>query len=407
MRNVVTGAMVAAVLAMTVGCAGKPAPTVRPPVDTAVLAKAGLQYYWDAHVELDPGESVKKLWRLDENLYCLTSVHRLVALDARTGIYKWSVTVSEPHKRVFPPTHAENVAIPDEPAGIWGMTHRNSVEVTPFDAVMVNTIDSMLVVDRLTGEVKRRIALDFNANTGGASDGAFFFVGSARGWYHAIRLFEAVELWWKGTDSMITAPPVAYRGRLYVASEDGRFYVASIPDKKVVWKRTTDGAIVAAFHVDRRGCFVGSEDGRLYAFDLAGGDLWHPFVCQVPLRWPPQVAQNTVFQYAPGENFYAINLSNGNQRWTRQTGRRVLTVIDGQVYLLDADNVLLIVDEVLGRVINSLPMTGFDLFVPNTAAPAIYTGTTDGKLFCIMRTEAGHLSPDKLREGPTEISIAP
>ena len=157
MRNVVTGAMVAAVLVMTAGCAEKAAPTVEPPVDKAVLAKVGLQYYWDARVELDPGESVKKLWRLDENLYCLTTRHRLVALDARRGIYKWSVTVCEPYKPVFPPTHADNVAIPDRPAGIKGMMDPSSVEVEPFDAVMVNTVDSMVVIDRSTGDVKRRI----------------------------------------------------------------------------------------------------------------------------------------------------------------------------------------------------------------------------------------------------------
>jgi len=151
--------------------------------------------------------------------------------------------------------------------------------------------------------------------------------------------------------------------------------------------------------VDRRGCFVPCEDNRLYAFDgLTGAELWEPFICQGPLRDPIQVGANTIFQYAHGDQFYAINLVNGKERWHKADPRLVMAATGGNVYLLDKSRNLLIVNEILGTVKASLPMTGMDVFARNTDASAMYTATRDGRVFCIRLLSAGHMTPDDLKE---------
>jgi hypothetical protein len=53
------------------------------------LAKVGLQCYWPRELAMDEGESLRNLWRLDENLYCLTSRNRLYVIDAAKGLLRW------------------------------------------------------------------------------------------------------------------------------------------------------------------------------------------------------------------------------------------------------------------------------------------------------------------------------
>jgi len=366
-----------------------------------VLAKAGLQYYWQSSLKLPAGESVERLILLDENLYCLTSRYRLVAVDAAVGTFKWRREVAELGQTVFRPTHAENLTMPEKVGGINDiLSPDETVDLRTFDAVLINTLDYVLVIDRKTGKLYRKINFDFAANGGGASDGVSFYVGSTRGWYHAIRLRQAVEEWWLSADALIAAP-VEYFGEIVYVADTAGSVIATATGRRgeKLWVRKLTGSVTAPFHVDKRGCFVPCDDNRLHAIDrLSGRPLWKlPFVARGPLRDPVQVSDNTVFQFARGDKFYAINLVTGKPRWDRPDGRVVLAAIDGEVFLLNNSNTLLIIDEMLGAVRTSLPMTGWDLFARNTSAGAIYVATRDGRLACIRRLSAGHLTAEMMK----------
>lgn len=366
-----------------------------------VLAGAGLQYYWHQALDLPDGEEIDRLWLLDENLYCLTDRNRLLAVDAARGLLKWSYVVADPGQTVFPPTHSDQVPLSDKVEGIAEMLSTEQREPPPpFDAVLINTLSNVVVLNRANGVCKRDIRFSFAAHTGGAAHGLFFYVCSARGWYYAIRLPEAIVGWWLTTDDIISAPPVFYNSRLYVAGEDGGLYANDVGTKgRRIWRQQMIGPVTAPFHVDARGCFIPCEDRRIYAFDaLTGAPLWEPFVCEGPLRCGVQVGANTLFQYADRDQLYAINLVNGAKRWSRPDGRRVLTVIDGTVYLLDDAGKLLVLDEVTGTLMTSLPLTGMELFASNVKAPAVYTATRDGQVFCIRLLTAGYLTTDDLKK---------
>ena len=76
----------------------------------------------------------------------------------------------------------------------------------------------------------------------------------------------------------------------------------------------------------------------------------------------------------------------------------MLAAFDGEVYLLNENNTLLIIDEMLGTVKTSMPLTGWDLFVANTSTPAVYLASKSGNLACIRKTTAGHLTPEMLKQ---------
>ena len=398
MRALTSSLVLGSVVLAVAGCGGRQTAGT---LDPDVLAKAELQYYWTVPVDLERGESISRLLLLKENVYCLTNRHRLIAVDGARGLFKWARTVADADQTVFRPALADNVTLPEQVGGIKQvLSPQSATDIRTFDAILVNTLSYVLVLDRQSGRQVRRIEFDFAANTGGASDGLSFYVGSTDGRYYAIRLAEAIVAWQLAAEDLIAAPVEYHNGNVYVADTSGTLTCARVGQPgKEIWSVPMSGAVTAEFHVDGRGCFVPCDDQRLYAFEpMSGARLWElPFVAQGPMRDPVQVAENTIFQYAEGDKFYAVALTSGKERWSRKDGRTVLAAFDGEVFLLNASDTLLILDEVLGTVKTSLSLTGWQLFAANTTAPAIYVATRDGRLACIRKVAAGQLTPEAMK----------
>lgn len=369
------------------------------------LAKMKLQYYWTDSVELAVGESLRRMWRLDEKLYLLTSNNRLVALEAATGAFAWSCQVADVKKDVFAPCHAGGVAIPK----VGGMDvlreGARPDEMESFDAVIVNTLGYALLIDRKTGKVKRKLEFEFAANSPGCSDGFHFYVGSVRGWFYAVRLSEGLVTWTMTTKDMITTAPRYAKGVLYVASNDGSFYAARPNlgrERRRFWQQVTDGPLTAGFVVaqveeGQGACFVPSGDYRLYAYNSVTGKTLWTFRAQGPLLKAVQVGVRSVFQYAYRDKFYALDLATGRERWQMPHGRLVLGAAGAYVFVLSDKRQMLAVHEVLGDVEHSVFMSGLELFVPNAADSVLYAASRSGGIACIRPIGAGHLTPAKLK----------
>jgi len=369
-------------------------------VHEGVLRKANLGYYWDVKLPLEQGEKVRRMYLRDENLYCLTNDNRLWAIEAATGVIKWYARVADRDQTVFAPCHADNVVLPEKTSGIREiMGEQQQPPGEPFDAVLVNTLSKLLVYDRSNGRLKRQVQFDFPANTDGASDGELFYVGATNGWCHALLLREALGAWTIATRAILTAPVRYHGGHVYIGSNDGMLYaVQAGPSDNIVWRKQLPEGVSTGFHVDDRGVFVPCDDNRIYALSaLTGQAIWKPFITEGQLRQPIQVSQLSIFQKAELDKFYALNIANGRLRWTRPSGRMVLAVIEGKVYLLDDDGTLEVVDEITGEVSASLPLAGMELFARNTTAPAIYVGDTQGQLFCIRPRGVQPLTEQMLR----------
>jgi len=381
---------------------GAAAPARRLP-DPKTLAKAGLQYYWRAKVPLGDSEQVARLWLLGEKLYCLTNTNHLVAVDALRGIVLWRYPVADPGKTVYRPCRYDKLAMSDKAPSIDDIQKPNPLAgLDARDAVLINGITNVLVLNRTTGDLIRRVQFKFGAggSAAGITDGRNFFVPDDRGHYHAIRLQEGLTWWTMSIGDMIVSPMLYMNDKVFVAGVNGALHVVSASlARRQVWSRRLDGPVTASALVTQKGYFVPCEDRNLYAFEPATGvELWEPFECKYPLRDVPQASEISIFQYVrDSRKFFAVNIVNGKLRWSMTGPRKVLAAMDNNVYLLSGAR-MLIVDEVLGKVTASVPIGGMDLLAANTTAPAVYGATRKGGVYCIRPLSAGYLTAEMLRE---------
>lgn len=370
-----------------------------------VLAKLDLQYYWNLRADLRFGERIERLYRLDENLYCLTNRNRLLAFEAMTGRSKWSRQVAPVGKEVFDLVHADQVALHVGVPGVRTLLGFREAPITErFDAVLVSTVYYVLVIDRANGNlVRNRAAGDFGEEaigSSGCADQRRFYAATPSGRCFAFDMDSGLSVWTFGGYSPVTAPLRYFNGTVYMANHKGQLITARAGHtRKLLWSRTLGGAVTAPFHAGRKGVFVPCHDGRLYAFgSLGGNELWEdPFICDGRMVHCPQVSGRSVFLYSEGDTFYAVSLTSGKKRWDRKDARRVLAVIGRNAYVLDRHRKMLVMDEVSGKVKWELEMTGFDLLVSNTEAPAIFAAKRNGSLYCIRPKSAGMLTVGQLK----------
>ena len=376
-----------------------------------VLDRAGLEYYWKFKLKIERGERIERVYRLDELLYCLTNQRRLIAVDARRGLPKWAYTIRQQDETIFAPAHHDLVSLRPKRAGMREMLRPKALPpVEPYRAAFINTLSALTVINRDSGKPVKVIPLTFAANTSGCTDGVNYYLASTEGHYYAVRMDAEVDSWRMSTGEMISVPVRYYDPIVYAGSQDKTLCAAEgAKHRKLTWRREFHGEIVAPFHVDRRGVFIGTLDGRIHIIDRLTGDRgkvpdpetrafkdWGPFMTRGEIRDAIQVGAVSIFQRVRKDTFYAISIESAGRRWTRKHGRVVLAVLGGEVCLLDKDRRMMIIDEVSGKVNTSMPMTGWDLFVPNAQLSAIYAADHEGMLCCIRRKGAPALTDQML-----------
>ncbi len=418
---VLIGAMAHAAQAVVKTPATQPAAVRKAPegsgknvLAAGVLAKVDLAYYWKFRLDLDSGEQIVRVWRIDELMYCLTNQRKLIAVDARRGLPAWAQIIGT-NETIFEPVHADNVTLRPKRAGMKEILQPKTMPpVEAYNATFINTLSSVTVINRTSGKLVKIFPLTYSSNAGGETDGTYFYGVSTAGNYYGVRMDSEVNSWEMSTGEMINTPPRLVEGTVFVGSQDKTITAATgAAQRKRRWIRVFDAPITAPFFADRRGVFVGTQDGRIHVIDRGSGERmkvldeqtkafkdWGPIITKGEIIDPIQVGQNSIFQYVRKDAFYAIGIDTVKPRWTNPDGRAVAAIFGTTVALLDKNRVLLMVNEFSGKIESSLPMTGWDLVVPNTQLDAIYAATRDGTVCCIRRSGAPALTDKMLNPNP-------
>jgi outer membrane protein assembly factor BamB len=376
-------------------------PTVKRMASKAQLNALGLQAYWTGQVPLKQGERITKMWAVGDALYFLTTMRNLYAFDARVGVPTWAINVTTKNEPIFAPSIYRGMRLSKIVGGVREVKNPPAAGSLPkFDATVINTATRVLVIDQ-TGRAWRDFAYrNFSSSAQAATDGWNIFVPTPTKLYCGVRLNEAVTCWRNEINAeMIKAPLVVYEKNLFVGTMGGSLVVRNTEDGSRVWLKPLPGTIAHPFLVDDRGIFLACGDKNIYGINRASGKrIWYPCTVKGEFVGPLRATTRSLLQGVQGEGLYCVNITTGKARWINASLRKPLALIKGNLFCLDADGNIQIVNEITGKVSGKLPATAYDFVGTNLTAVGVFGATESGKVYCLRPADAGMLTVSDLNE---------
>jgi hypothetical protein len=218
-----------------------------------------------------------------ESVFVLNTYNLLTRLTVEGGVRAWDVPVADPIEHVIAVT-----LIPET------------------DNIYLMTGGAILVLDGATGAQTGKQNLDKIANTAPVLVGPFLIYGSRNGQviWHSYR----IAFQWRGYEvaQSITSPPQYRDGLLFVVGTDGTVNTLDASSAVRRWgKKLLDG-VEANPAVSDMAAYVAGLDQHLWAFDLGSGrNLWR-YLTESPLRQPPTLVGDRIYQHVPTEGLVCL-----------------------------------------------------------------------------------------------------
>lgn len=342
----------------------------------AELAGAKLAKYWQLDLSLAPGQSLRRTFLVDDQIYACTNDGYVFAIHAQTGALRWINPVASPAYPIQRPSHVgKQVAF-----------------VLPSE---------IQIYDRVTGDPVQKRALGFPAGGGAISDGQRLYFGGLDRRFYALRTDNLFTTWRVLTEGQITSAPVLFGDYVYFASEDGKVYACNRENKKFQWKYSTYGPITADLVVTEDGVYAASRDNSLYLLDILFGQVRWRARLGGPLIDSPAVIGSTAYQYSARDGLVAIDAqvleADDRVLWTLKEGRAALTADEQNAYVLTTDDKVAVVDRKSGEVKQRINAPGFNLAMPDAAMQSLFLASSDGRLFCARSLDAPYIRAADVR----------
>ena len=353
-------------------------------ISAAALDEAGFVKYWQLPLPLFPGQELDHCYLVDDQVYATTVDGYVYAVDAQTGAIRWMKQITTAGYSIRRPCHHGNLVLFVLPPAI-------------------------IAYDRYTGTPVHRMDTRFPTGTPAVSDGKLFYVGGIDQRIYAFRLGVDFEVWKTRAEGQVISQPVLLGEHLYFVGETGTIYACTASNKRFYWKTTRTGSITADLAADENGIYAASLDYSLYLFDPAFGGLRWRARFSGPLTDPPVLTPKVAYQYCQQDGLVAVNTETVGVtqriRWKLPNGRTVLTVDGNAVYVYTTDHNILEVDAETGRIGHTIPVAGFNYFMPTTKTVALLLASKDGRLFCARKQGVPIVLAQQVREslkGPQE-----
>jgi outer membrane protein assembly factor BamB len=239
------------------------------------------------------------------------TIGQLVALDARTGAYLWTL-----------PDVEDKDAAPS-PTVEGGVEAVATVAVDTNVVVVVNTVPEDGASTDITATTNEGLKRDENVN----SDANYLAGKKVK-----ISYFAAPAAYVNG---------VIYSSSMFVGAESGRIgglLTATDPatgESVGEWGFATLNPVLSSPTVANNMAYVGTQEGYLYAVDLETGIERWGFAAQDQVFASASVAGDTVYVATMDGSIYALDAATGVTRWTYKTDGAIwsaVTVANGFVY---------------------------------------------------------------------------
>ena len=371
------------------------------------LAQVGLERHWFNAVPLSTGSSrVAAMNLAGKYLFAQTSEGLVACYDAESGKRYWTHDV---HAMTLKPSNIsvnDKMAIATVGQKILGIDLKTGAKI--FESKLEDicsggtAVNSTLAVAALAnGKVQV-----FNIKDPG------FVNETNRNTFNNPYLKPSVGRYiyaWQ-TNKSITAKPLLTEKLMAFASQDGKFYMASVGHRKIVHRVATKGPIRGNMgYYGRSQVIVGSEDQKIYSINIfEPEDAATNWILPTssPVDHAILVAGDDAYTVTKDGTFHAINAKDGTASWQMPVGKgKLLAVASDRIYGITEDGTLAVVNRADGKILITpeqsyhsfgIDLRNYDFRMSNDLNDRIYMATDDGILLCLR--ELGKTSPTPLRD---------
>ncbi len=346
------------------------------PTDLPGLQSVGLHQMWQRQVKLEPGETIKKSWRLGRSVWVATSESRIIRIDAKTGVQKWSVGLGRENFEIYKPIELLDV------------------ENHPNGQALVVTRGEAFIFDTDTGDELRHGSLRISVSADPVVVGNTLCVGGADTFY-GLYLDRLGMHRWKlpAPGDLFVSAPLKMDNNVLIASRSGRLWRVDGEGGNWEWKdRKANGLVLGGLAADSNAVYVPCMDQRMYAFRSdTGGELWEQQL-DAPLQEAPVLAGPVVLATADNRTMYALARQNGEVKWKVPNVAQIATVNESTVWVGDTGGVIRLISLDTGTEKTSALTNGIQLFVRNDVDDNVVLVTHAGLV--------GMYSPHAINERP-------
>jgi len=331
---------------------------------SAELLKAGnLEILWEHKLPIREGESLERLFILDNRIYGLSDRNFMVSLDREKGNVIFSKSVTE-------------VGLP-------------VVGLELYEDELFSVLGNKLVEMSLEyGTERSTKRLMFSVVCPAARNSAYFYVGGADRRIHALRSEDKVQVFEVAAEdgSMISAT-VADEDFVVFATDTGRC-ISFTPDGPTrLWQFAAAGGIVEPIVRDENSLFFASKDTNVYKINVLNGKFVWKYQTAAVLDDAPRVTRDVVYQRVRNEGLAAISKDTGQLLWELAEGVDLLAEAAGKAYVITKAGTLVVMDNKKAKQLYSVNFAGVSKYVANVVDSKIYIAEEDGRIACLKPIE--------------------
>jgi outer membrane protein assembly factor BamB len=405
-RDWIAGVSTGMALAPTMVFAQGPSTKIIP--TRTALAQVGLERHWFNAVPLSRGSSrVAAMNLAGKYLFAQTTDGLIACYDAESGKRFWTHDL---HALTLKPSNIsinENLAVATVGQKIVGIDLATGTQIWQSKLEDICTggtaVNSVIAIAALAnGKVQV-----FNVKAPGVDT-----CGDRHNALTCPRLKPSVGSYiyaWK-TAKTISAKPLLTEKLMGFASQDGKFYMASLGQRKIVHRVATKGAIRGNMGLyGKSQVIVGSEDQKIYSINLfepEDNDTNWILPTKSPVDHAVLVAGDDAYTVSKDGTFHAIDAKSGTMKWEMPIGEsKLLAITPTRLYGITEDGAIAVVNRADGQI-TVTPEQSFHSFgldfrnysarMSNDTNDRLYMATEDGILLCLR--ELGKTSPTPLRD---------
>jgi outer membrane protein assembly factor BamB len=339
-------------------------PVIIAPVATDLpgLQSVGLHQVWQRQVPLEPGERIKKTWRLGLSIWIATTESRIIRIDAKSGVLKWSNGLGRENFDIYKPIELK---------GADGF---------PNGQVLVVTRGEAFIFSMETGDILRQGRLNMSVSADPVLIGNTLCVGGADTFYGLYMDVLGMKHWRvPAPGDLFLSAPVAMDNNVLIGSRNGHLWRISADNGDWDWKdRKTNGNIVGGLVADYNAVYVPCEDQRVYAFRTdTGGEIWEQQL-EGRLEETPVLAGPDVLVTSVNRTMYALSRQSGQVKWKTENIAQVATINDDTVWVGDTTGVIRQLSLETGEEKAAALTNGIQLFVRNNVDQKVILVTNAG-----------------------------